>query len=605
MPVEYLELNPKKLQHIALSFSGGGFRAASYCLGCLSYLEHMKVEDQPLTRLVNFISSASGGTITNLAYTSSQRNGKSFNQFYKDITEKTLQGGLLVDRVFAIMQDPTCWRQRPLKSRNLINAFAMAYDEMLFQGETFDVYRKAVSGAVPEVCANTTEFDNGMLFRFQTAGVAGNKFLSFKKDEVSQDALHLIKLGDILAASSCFTVGFEPIMFPKDFTHAKLEQISLENAMKADTRFSPAKDDSDVKACCFGLMDGGIDDNQGIDSFIRAEERLQNQNHFGHDLFISCDVSSNFTSGYEFPQENLTNIFLKPSLYQYIGGIVSLFVASVAGLLYTRFTGLAYALLGISSALALLIAALFFRGISAYRKSIRSKNTFGILIFKYLQVFLKLRLSTFLQTLNSRATSAGYLAAVVFLKKIRRISYDRLFEKVSERKLKIDGSFLKDGDDDSLLAKIELKHWSRFSLQNALYLLSKKNNPQRESDIKKEPWYKNNLSVLIQGEPFDLNELMIPSAEVQRIADLATDMDTTLWFDQNHINDQKPAALIAAGQFTTCYNLLRYVFRFDCHDPYWSELQLQLTKDWYRFSQNPFWLHDAYHDRSPIESDSK
>lgn len=54
---------------IALALSGGGFRAASYSLGCLSYLHRVIYQDQPLLKRVKFISSASGGSITNLFYT--------------------------------------------------------------------------------------------------------------------------------------------------------------------------------------------------------------------------------------------------------------------------------------------------------------------------------------------------------------------------------------------------------------------------------------------------------------------------------------------------------------------------------------------------------
>lgn len=55
--------------HIALAFSGGGFRASSFGLGVLSYLPQLQQENQTsLLENVTFISAASGGTIANAMY---------------------------------------------------------------------------------------------------------------------------------------------------------------------------------------------------------------------------------------------------------------------------------------------------------------------------------------------------------------------------------------------------------------------------------------------------------------------------------------------------------------------------------------------------------
>lgn len=594
--MEYIDLEPRIPQNIGLSFSGGGFRAASYTLGCLCYLESIKMNEKKLLDLVNFISSASGGTITSLIYTVSQRKGIPFQNFYVAMQDNMLKGSLVLNRVFEILEDEGIWNTRPAKSRNIINAFSIAYDELFFNSETFGIYWKDTPGAIREVCANSTEFDNGMLFRFQNAGDIGNKFLKFRTDPTSMEKMKLIKLGDILACSSCFTVGFEPFMFPADFTHNGLSESDLQEAIDQDRSFSPEVGvTGNNKLVNFGLMDGGIDDNQGIDSFIKAEERLQNKNKFGHDLYISCDVSSNYTSGYDFPQENKKSIFQKMSVIQYVLCILLILVLSVLGVGTNTFSNLSYAFMGISSFLLIIIVILFIKGNSAYKKSIRTNNTYGLIIFSHIGYFLKIKLSTLLQVIDSRATSAGYLAGVVFLKKIRRISYDRLFEKISEKRLKEDNTEIKSGEDESLVKKIELKHWRRFSLQNAVYLLSPKNDNQRKKDLKSEKWSKSLPQVMINNTSYDLLSLMEPSGSLQAVAKLATEMDTTLWYDENHMNKNQPAALIAAGQFTTCYNLLRYAFRFDSNDPIWAEFQSNLVNDWFKFnSVSPYWMYNDY-----------
>lgn len=56
--MNYSTLEPRVPQNIALSFSRGGFRAASYALGCLSYMEHLKIGEGKLTDLVPLLLAA-------------------------------------------------------------------------------------------------------------------------------------------------------------------------------------------------------------------------------------------------------------------------------------------------------------------------------------------------------------------------------------------------------------------------------------------------------------------------------------------------------------------------------------------------------------------
>ncbi|GGB22942.1 hypothetical protein [Puia dinghuensis] len=671
-------LSPRdRIEQVALTFSGGGFRAAGFALGCLSYMEVLPLEngevapggaaassmaeaggsagasvgaprgkEQPFAASVGFIASASGGTITNLVYTVAQRKGQPFLTVYKMMHEEMLMGTKIVDEVFRIIGEKDCWTNREQKSRNLINAFSLAYDRLLFDHETFGVLmrpapedRKVVEG----VCVNTTEFRNGMLFRFQNEGVAGNAFLRFRK---KAGALDHIRLGDILAASSCFPVGFEPMMFPRDFTHAGLSAEVLQEAMLVRNRRGRGKaedgeagdavagagvrgaadaapgvagaEDDAVGAgdgdgadsgkvgataatdsgagaeaadaaggLCFAFMDGGIDDNQGIDSLMRAEERMQRRNGFGYDLFLCCDVSSNYTDGYDFPQENMKSWWQKGSMGGYAAAMVLLLVLSLLGIFYRIVPGLAYALLGISGLLTAAMVAVVVTALRAHGKAKARSNTFGIILFQHITIFLRLRLSVILQMINSRASSAGYLAAVVFLKKIRRISYDRLFNNISELKLA--------GGDTGL------KHWSDFALQNAIYLLSTRNDSQRHTDLRNEPWFAADPTIILGDKAIALDDLMEPGAAVQEVADIATEMETTLWFDKDQIAAGRPAALIATGQLTTCYNLLRWAFRFDRKDAYWQALQDRLVADWMKFKADPYWLYDQYGATACIE----
>jgi hypothetical protein len=126
------------MKNIALSFSGGGFRAAAYSLGCLSYLNSIVLGAKPLLQRVSYVSSTSGGSITNLVYNRYIYTGKSFDECYAFLKSR-LQGDQLLDKALTILNDNKSWEGRPEKSRNLINAFSLAY-ESLFEGDSFSVF---------------------------------------------------------------------------------------------------------------------------------------------------------------------------------------------------------------------------------------------------------------------------------------------------------------------------------------------------------------------------------------------------------------------------------------------------------------------------------
>lgn len=53
---------------IGVAISGGGYRATSFGLGTLSYLNHLKFDNQPLLKKVVALSTVSGGSITGITY---------------------------------------------------------------------------------------------------------------------------------------------------------------------------------------------------------------------------------------------------------------------------------------------------------------------------------------------------------------------------------------------------------------------------------------------------------------------------------------------------------------------------------------------------------
>jgi predicted acylesterase/phospholipase RssA len=532
---QYLPVIPFK--DIALALSGGGFRAASYSLGCLSYLERTQYQGEPLLKRVKFISSASGGSITNLFYSLRAAQNRDFKDVYKELYD-FLYNSSAITEAFTSLQDDEQWKERTDKGRNLINSFAIAYDQKLFSGAQL---KDLANPRIHEVCINSTEFSYGVSFRFQTgSGKMGNSRIMIAEKVAVQ-----FKLGDVLAASSCFPMGFEPILMPADFAHKNLTAEEIKNAT--------------TKNLEFGLMDGGITDNQGIHSFLLAEERKFKADQRGYDLFMFCDVSSPYMNAYALPKEKRS--LLKSRSLQFYLNLFKItpfiFLGFVAMLKWwhhpwwlivlTTITGLA--------ALAYVASAAFF-----HRERIKAnqeKSTWMLTLFKYINGILFTRTSALLQMISARIKSAGILVGDVYLKQIRRLTINSLYENG------------KSGEK-----------WRTHAIANLIYEFSSRNTG-RSSECK-------------DLKDADGNKIdMTPSPAITQCADKAWEMDTTLWFDEYHVRDGRREALIAAGQFTTCFNLIEYICKLEKNGLLTDDLKQlrqKLLTDWKKFNQEPQWM---------------
>ena len=180
---------------------------------------------------------------------------------------------------------------------SLIKIMASIYDAKLFNHSVMGNLMDCINDIpIKHFSANATDFENGLPFRFQvtegriiddtksTYGVFGNSNHRFRRD-IAQ----YVTLGEALACSSCFPSGFEPMMFPDDFKVCQNEIA--------------AKKDS------FGIMDGGVVDNQGIEPILLAEERMRKCDKGRKDkaleLVIVSDVSSSNMNGYSPCQQRL------------------------------------------------------------------------------------------------------------------------------------------------------------------------------------------------------------------------------------------------------------------------------------------------------------
>jgi hypothetical protein len=89
--------------------------------------------------------------------------------------------------------------------------------------------------------------------------------------------------------------------------------------------------------------------------------------------------------------------------------------------------------------------------------------------------------------------------------------------------------------------------------------------------------------------------------EINKIAEDARTMGTTLWFDKKDEDNQQLKKIISAGQFTTCSNLLEYLVSMErkgiLFDPIVnkqvSQIKEKLVNDLDTFKKDPFFLYDS------------
>lgn len=608
------------LENIALAFSGGGFRAAGFALGTLAYLKKMGLLEK-----VTYMSSASGGTIATAMYALNNAGGKDFGEFYKKLYQN-LAGVDLLTEVFNILNDKKAWDERPYKRRNFINSFAMTYDKLLFDRQDLAALTGSKTTHLQEVCFNTTEFYRGILFRqtvkmqYDSKEAQHNPELDENNDaegdstylygnfiiNLNHAAARNLKLADLLAASSCFPGGFEPIIFPDDFENKNtlkstdkndphrylLSNLTVEPQELNDTEMEllygkPAVDKIkkdipkpiDVAELqkrakqeplqgCFkaGFMDGGITDNQGVESMLRANDRrVKGETDFKpFDLMMVCDVGSHFMDPYQLPKEDKTDGMTIISTRRLS------WVAIILGLALVWYCAhippAVLPVIGIiAGGLVTVFGALLVFSIGWMKRFIRSGTKKGgglnldknfspqivTMMFKYLG---HTPMSVVMGMMKERGSSMLTLTNDVFLKRIRQLLYQRFF------------------DVDKCSDREKASH---------VYDLSFTNDTNR-----------------LQNDPANL----APSREIQLVAERAFNIGTTLWFDKDSMDNGVEPVLIATGQFTTCYNLLIYIQRLKkaaVYNNFTQEVKARLnriekdmTAHYEAFKKDPFWLYN-------------
>ena len=115
-----------------------------------------------------------------------------------------------------------------------------------------------------EIAFNATDFRAGLPFRFLKS-VNARARIGNGRNSMPREVAKRARVADIVAASSCFPGGFEPIGFPDDFVWEDPAAVVADlTAERGETFRQPIP-----------LMDGGVADNQGLGSLRDSIERLR------------------------------------------------------------------------------------------------------------------------------------------------------------------------------------------------------------------------------------------------------------------------------------------------------------------------------------------
>ncbi len=557
--------------NIAVSLSGGGFRATAFHLGSLSYLSTKNWEGTNLLERVRILSTISAGSFVGVKYITTLKRGGTIRDCYHSLYNFMSRYDL-VSESLQFLSDDASWKSGI--HRSLINSFAFTYHKEFESGTFGMLWDESVPIHVKEICFSATEFNFALPFRFQKTEKTRMKVGGIRDEHIGNEKIYVpievakeIRLADIIAASSCFPFGFEPLNFPDDFIYPGCDKL------KSDSLLPKYTFDGDKIEYPVALMDGSIDDNQGIDAVIMAEERMQhypeNLKHLCSpddktvDLYIISDVSPPNAEQYTHPKADKAKWlgrlnFEATRNFGITSAVLGCLCIAYAFFADSKITVMFLSMFGTLAGLTALILLIFSKGLTGLTRKMGVPE----FVVKRLLHFDRLKFATLYGMIMSRRESGMKLVTNVFLKQMKWFSFERIF-------------------GDSL--------WRPRVVLNAARKLT-----APEVQKRREKYF------------YFSTDLLEPGEEIMHVAAKANSMKTTLWFTTEELQGDKNMldTLIACGQFTMCFNLLEYIEKtlkrakyksdYDAYDPLIKEsidhLQTELLKDWKRFKEDPYWM---------------
>ena len=401
----------KVFNRIALSLSGGGYRAAAFHLGALKTLHQLKLLEN-----VNALSTVSGGTIIGAAYAGSLADKVPFEDFVQQFYD-FLKTKNVITRGLAKIQESTRINNE-YRMPSLIRAAASVYADDLLGDKMFSSLLNDKSTHLKEISFNATDFRSGNCFRFQKSS-SDDVRTGNNNCEVDPQVNELIRLADIVAASSCFPSGFEPIRFPSDFVWPRDGELS-EISKNLGRKFREE----------IPLMDGGVFDNQGIDSI----ENIHNREGAEIDLYIISDTDQRNEVLLKFPIKNHRGRISLKTINLFVWILLLLSVITFSAIIWNAAGDwLGGNLTWGKAAFLYFIPLIFTAGViflivwgrlmtKKIEKLILEK--IGFEVWDYLK---KLTVPEIVDLVDSRVKSLIAMSISVFMKRIRNLGYNRIF----------------------------------------------------------------------------------------------------------------------------------------------------------------------------------
>jgi hypothetical protein len=510
----------RPLGNLALSLSGGGYRAAAFHLGSMRLLDRVGL----LPGVVG-LSTVSGGSIIGMAWVASLIDGKPFERFYDEFSCYLVENNIIALALEGLTGDRKGGDQQ---WASLIRAAADVYARPnLFGDRRFAEVLGADGLQLEEAIFNSTEFHTGRDFRFRRSKNPAPGLENPDYRLPRSVAMHL-RLADIVAASQCFPGGYEPLVFPQDFRWTPAYPLQ-----SAVGELGPAYKGG------LPLMDGGIYDNQGMDSLLLAFEGTS-----ATTLVIS-DVASRNDDIYNVPPHGASRGHVTLMGVQRIGFL--LFLLAVASFVVLARDGWQTARAGDwgpRDYLLYLVPGLLAAGTAGALAWLRHSLKQGFLALRKTidtrawPSLSRLTVPEFMQMMVLRVTSLLALTSSIFMEHIRNMMYDKVA-----------------GDAD----------FRGRTVKNLIYAL------ERE-----DPAF------------FREHRWLQPSPALVQLSQTAQAVPTTLWFTGQDQFD----ALECCGEATACYVLLRHIVE-DRRGQYEAEglplhaLFTRLRAEWDAFNRAP------------------
>ena len=609
--------NITDLNNIAISFSGGGYRASAFHLGSLDLLDKVGLREN-----VTMLSTVSGGSITGGKYACalSEAVAKNVPNFYESFYQE-LYNFMLETRL------PDLWFDKlnpeETDKPSLIAAAADVYNERLFHGARFEQLITVKDKIhLKEIVLNTTELRTGNNFRFRVGdgGTVGNYFMP-----IPDELLKEVRVADVVAASSCFPGGFEPIVFPNDFKLSKdwsTVKEQLESQYKHKIEAKPqgkwflTKILNTLQSITnepVPLVDGGIYDNFGTDSLFVADRRFKKKEK-EEQRFDTLIVSDTDNIGVATDTDDINK---RESLFKISIPLPGnwrnrITLKQLAKII--NFSFILFLISTISFALSAFYSLLQIKGISFNALlNLWASLVFGIVttLLGKVNNFFKQAATIPNSNSNSNQVSNDFIASLqeiimdwnVFLKNagnlsivdiinmagIRLLSFSSLFLALLKGQRRQSYQFLDELQNaDALARKLKQKYGDIEEIKD-----SKKINVINNFILEVAPRSRN---FWLSKHDVSLPSYLTPTPAMEQVAIDAAQTATTLWFDEDRTQGKKELdTVIACGQFTMCFTLLRLIAQIEQRSDTNLSPEIKQVRDraqeiWGEFQQNPYFL---------------